>query len=187
MLDFLFSYSFWIHAIALIGIINTWKIFKESEKKKRRRAQWELNDISNYENQLRFVENSVISCKRLMNKSEYALYRILEERVSRQKGLRLFVQVSLGEVFGTAEDKAFSSINSKRVDFLVINWEGFPVLGIECNGGGHYQGNAAERDEVKRQIFANAGVPLVEISFQKISDLDKSKVISKINPHLQNI
>jgi hypothetical protein len=50
------------------------------------------------------------------------------------------------------------------VDIVVISGDGFPVAAIEYQGGGHYQGNAAARDAVKREALRKAGVKYVEIS-----------------------
>lgn len=55
-------------------------------------------------------------------------------------------------------------INSKRADFLVVDREGWPVAVIEYQGSGHYQGNAQERDAVKRTVLPRAGIRYIEVA-----------------------
>ena len=57
----------------------------------------------------------------------------------------------------------YRSINSKRIDILVVNRGGWPLLAVECQGAGHDQGNAAARDAVKKEALRKAGVRLMEI------------------------
>ncbi len=80
------------------------------------------------------------------------------------RGHRLFAQTCLGEVLASAHANAFRSINSKRVDMLIVDTGGFPVAAIEYQGAGHYQGNAAARDAVKKEALRKAGVHYMEVS-----------------------
>ena len=185
MPEFLSSYAFWIHVIAVLGIANTWKLHKVKKARSQRLEKWKQNNLADYSNQSRFLEKATLSCEPLMNKSEYHVFKILEPWIAEQTRFRLFAQVSLGEVFRTKDNNAFASINSKRVDFLIIDWNGYPALGIEVQGAGHGQGNADERDCVKRQIFKKANVPLLEIECKKLSDINKEQVISMLNAHLK--
>ena len=74
-------------------------------------------------------------------------------------------QTSLGEIIApsntsgskAARDLAFRSINSKRLDFPVIDRSGMPALAIECQGYGHYQNRAFMRDAMKREAVRKAG------------------------------
>src|SRR5690606_2597441 len=76
---------------------------------------------------------------------------------------RVMAQVSLGEVLSSPDPKAFSTINSKRVDLLLISNGGQPIAAIEFQGDGHYQGNAAARDAVKKDALRRAGVDYLEV------------------------
>lgn len=109
---------------------------------------------------------------RLMNKSEFAVFTTLE-RTAQQlgRGLRVMAQVNLGEILRpdptadkTQRDEAFASINSKRVDFIVINRTGEAALAVEVQGSGHHLGKTAFiRDAVKREALRRAGIPILEV------------------------
>ena len=80
----------------------------------------------------------------------------------------------MGEIMRTQRDtgtqkqrwQAYKAINSKRLDFLVIDPYGYPVLAVEYQGAGHYQGNAIERDAVKRAALEKASIPFIEVPAQ---------------------
>ena len=78
-------------------------------------------------------------------------------------GWRVMVQVSLGEILTSQDAKAFSCINSKRVDMLLIDEKCRPRHAIEYQGGAHYQGNAAARDAVKKEALRRAGIGYHEV------------------------
>ncbi|WP_408737301.1 DUF2726 domain-containing protein [Acetobacter pasteurianus] len=62
------------------------------------------------------------------------------------------------------QKQAFSSYSGKRVDFLLIDRYGLPVLVIEYHGTGHdLSGDADDRMAVKRLALQKAGIPLLEI------------------------
>jgi hypothetical protein len=114
--------------------------------------------------QLRHVMAARFTKKTLMSRAEFRVFRITEEASkAAQKGLRVFAQTSLGEVIGSDDRQAFDAVNSKRVDVLVVDYSGHPVAAVEYQGGGHYQGNAAARDAVKKEALRRAGVAYVEI------------------------
>ena len=99
-----------------------------------------------------------------MNGEEYGLFKQLERLVSRNtEGLRLFTQVSLGEILQSNDRDAFFSINSKRCDFLIIDKFGDALVVIEYHGSGHFQGDSSNRDEIKRLALKKASIPTVEV------------------------
>lgn len=115
---------------------------------------------------MEYISRVEFEPRRLLNRSEYGILRILEKVVRETGGgRRVMAQTSLGEVIGTrsasgteeARDLAFRSINSKRLDFLVIDRSGIPVLAVEYQGHGHYQNNAFMRDAVKREAVRKGG------------------------------
>jgi hypothetical protein len=73
-------------------------------------------------------------------------------------------QVSLGEVLSSPDARAYSAINSKRVDLLIVSRSGDPIAAIEYHGHGHYQGTAAARDAVKKEALRKAGVRYIEVT-----------------------
>lgn len=118
----------------------------------------------NVEEQLRAVMAGSFERRRLLNAGEYRVFKIIEDCVTApRRGYRVFAQTSLGEVLASPNETAFRSINSKRVDILIVDQGGWPVLAVEFQGGGHYQGSAAIRDAVKKEALDKAGVGYVEV------------------------
>ena len=119
-----------------------------------------------------FVSKVDFEQRPLLNPSEYKILRILEE-IARDTpgGHRVMAQTSLGQVLAPrpgsgsqeARDLAFRSINSKRLDFLVIDAYGKPVLAVEYQGHGHFSQTAFMRDAVKREALRKAGIRLMEV------------------------
>ncbi len=102
--------------------------------------------------------------QKLLNFSEYRVFRIIEDLVAEvRQGYRVFAQINLGEILRSPDDNAYRSINSKRVDILIVDRRGLPMLAVEYQGGGHYRGDAAARDAVKKEALRKAGVPYIEI------------------------
>lgn len=108
--------------------------------------------------------------KRVLNGGETTVYAsACSVTAGIDPSWRVWPQVSLGEVLRTegrsdADREAFRWINSKRVDFLVVDGAGWPVAVIEFQGSGHYQGNAGERDAVKRTVLPRAGIRYIEVA-----------------------
>ncbi|QQR39322.1 DUF2726 domain-containing protein [Devosia rhizoryzae] len=114
--------------------------------------------------QLRTVMHAPFQKQRLMSKGEYDVFRTVESHLRNcGPGFRLMAQPSMGEFLHSTDAEAYRSVNSKRVDMLVIDTHGFPVVAIEHQGPGHHQGDAAARDAVKREALRRAGVEFLEI------------------------
>ena len=114
--------------------------------------------------QLRHVMAATFYKKKVMNKSEYKVFKVVESEIHAQRnGCRVLSQTSLGEIVGTDNEKAFASVNSKRVDILIIGPYGDPLAAIEYQGSGHHQGSAAARDAIKREALRKAGVHFLEV------------------------
>lgn len=114
--------------------------------------------------QVRAVSGASFQRKQILNVGEYRVFRIIEaELISIRRGYRAFAQTSLGEILNSSNKDAFFAINAKRVDILVVDHGGWPVLAIEYEGAGHYQGTAIARDTMKVMALNNAGVGYLEI------------------------
>lgn len=117
------------------------------------------------ERQLNTVRKSEFRKCPLMNKSEYGVFCKLERLLSAsQRGYRVFAQVSLGEILGSDDKQAYLAINSKRADFVIIDWAGQPIAVVEYQGTGHYKNDATVRDAVKREACKSAGIAFIELS-----------------------
>jgi hypothetical protein len=132
----------------------------------RRRYQrpFRAYDKTDSADQLRAVMLAEFSARRVMSLAEYRVFKAVEAEVQAiGRGHRVFAQTALGEVIRSADRQAHSAINSKRVDVLVVGPQGLPVAAIEHQGQGHYQGDAAARDAVKKEALRKAGVAYIEI------------------------
>ena len=132
------------------------------ERRRQYGAERRENDVTDTANQLRFVSEAAFSRKALLNYEERRVFRAALTAI---KGTRygLACQVSMGEFIGSDDNKAHQSINAKRSDLLIYEHSTFlPVLVVEHQGSGHYQGNAEARDEVKRVVLERANVALLE-------------------------
>ena len=129
--------------------------------KRQSRFEPDLTDIGV---QLRAVMAAPFQKRKLLNWTEYDAFRVIEaDLAASHRGYRVFAQVSLGEVLKSTDDTGYRAINSKRVDMLVVDRGGWPVLAIECQGSGHYQGTAAARDAIKKEALRKAGVRFMEV------------------------
>ena len=103
---------------------------------------------------------------------------------------RRLLQTSLGETIApsntsgseAARGLAFRSINSKRLDFLVIDRSGMPALAVEYQGHGHYQNRAFMRDAVKREAVRKAGVPFLEIPAEYDVTVEENRIRAALRP-----
>lgn len=149
----------------LIGLFSSKSRSTSRNAKKSRLYLSTENKINivNKNDHLDVVILSKYKRKALMNKSEYQLFLRLEKLLSKgYQEFRLFTQVSMGEFLESIDKEAHFAINSKRVDFLIVDKNGYAVIVIEYQGQGHYQDNAAKRDAVKREACRKAGVIFLE-------------------------
>jgi phosphoribosyl 1,2-cyclic phosphodiesterase len=134
-------------------------------------------DITDVGQQLCAVMAAPFERRQLLNWSEYQTFKIVEADVAAmQQGFRVYPQTSLGEVLYSSDTNAFRSVNSKRVDMLIVNRAGWPIAAVEYQGTGHYQGTAAARDAVKKEALRKAGIRYVEISASLSANQIRSRV-----------
>ena len=145
-----------------------------------RRSRFQRQDVRDSSNQLRFVMAADFERKKVMGRSEYDVFAIVEAEARAFRGHRVFAQTSLGEILTSEDNRAFRCINSKRVDILVVAWNGYPVLAVEYQGGGHYQNDAAARDAVKKAALRKAGVAYLEASKLHSADEIRGSVRSAL-------
>ena len=184
-------HGFWFYAFYAVSILFNLLLLKSiinrigrDADRKQKAAAWDMTDV---ENQKRFLGEVGVVRKKLMNNSEYAVFRNIEKIVP--KGLRIMAQVSMGEFintqWGSASEpvtkKAYSAFNSKRVDMLIINQYGDPIIAIEYQGTGHNKGNYKDRDLIKKMALEKAGIELVEVFPSDQPDQYKEKVRRLLN------
>jgi len=131
--------------------------------------------------QLRIVMESDFTTQPLLNKSEARLFRELDRIViSCNPAWQVMAQVSLGEVVRCKDAQAYSCINSKRVDLLLMDDDCQPRHAIEYQGAGHHQGTAAARDAVKREALRRAGIGYHEIIAGITTPAELRRLVEKL-------
>lgn len=148
----------------------------ESQRKEnaaKRKQYFQENDVKDPDNQLKFIDQCDLRAAPPVNKEAVRVLYALEEWIRfNQPTWRVSFEVGMGAFIKTPYDPenrllaaAFSSYNSKRVDFLVIDQRGLPKFVIEYHGTGHdLSDDAADRMGVKRLVLQRANIPLIEIS-----------------------
>ena len=141
---------------------------------------------------MEFVANAAFEKQRLLNKEEARLLPLIERTVSKLgQGHRVMAQTSLGELIrpkkGSADGEtlknAYSSINSKRLDFAIIDRAGYLVCAIEYQGSGHYHTGAFMRDAVKREALRKSGVNFLEIGTGYTPEKVEEGVLRALRPN----
>lgn len=186
------EFKYWLAAIIVIFILV--RLFSKPGNAKSGKKPYPKNQQNYYpqeqvdtrsitEKQLESVSNNAFKKRPLMNKGEYALFCKLEKLLAEKyPRYRIFPQVSMGEIIGSENKHAYLSINSKRVDSVIINQTGEPCAVVEYQGYGHNKGNAAERDEIKKEACRKAGIKFIEIP-AKYTETE----ISQIGDFLQTL
>ena len=119
--------------------------------------------------QLDIVRRNEYEKVRILNREEAKVLPLLERTLrDLGQGHRVMAQTSLGEVIRPKSScldgrNAMAAINSKRLDFAVIDKFGMLTCAVEYQGSGHHQNGAFIRDAVKREALRKAGVPLLEV------------------------
>lgn len=115
--------------------------------------------------QLRKVMMADFKARPVFNQKELRLFRILEEALQAESpGWRAMGQVNLGEILSTPSKPAFFSVNSKRVDILLVDKDSNPLHAVEFQGKGHHRSaDTAARDAVKKEALRRAGIGYVEV------------------------
>lgn len=142
-------------------------------------------ELTQYQYQMHYIQQCELKSYNPMNKEVVKYFYYLNEWIQ-AKQLKWYVsfEVSMGAFIrtsGSAEAElqklAFSSYNSKRVDFLLIDHYGNPRGVIEYHGSGHYLSQSAnERMQVKMLVLQKVGIPLIEIPEQ----LDKQTFFERL-------
>ncbi|MGN6516951.1 MAG: DUF2726 domain-containing protein [Rhizomicrobium sp.] len=146
-------------------------------------ARFRLSDVEFCKMQLRRVKRAVFQKQRLMNFSEFVVFRTIEQDPAlKRAGYRLVAQAPLGEILQSQHKKGFHAVNGRRVDMLIVDRGGWPVLAIEYQGEGHYDATSDLRDAMKRTALTNAGVGYLEI-FPK-DKADKDILLSRVHAKL---
>jgi hypothetical protein len=131
--------------------------------------------------QLRIVMGATFTIQPLLNKSEARLFKEVDRIViGCNSEWQVMAQVSLGEILRSKDASAYSCINSKRVDFLLVDGDCRPRHAIEYQGGGHHRGTAAARDAVKKEALRRAGIGYHEVVAGHTTPAELRRVVERL-------
>lgn len=131
--------------------------------------------------QLRIVMGANFTAQPLLNKSEARVFKELDRIViGCNPGWQVMAQVSLGEILRSKDADAYSCINSKRVDLLLVDEDCQPRHAIEYQGGAHHQGTAAARDAVKKEALRRAGIGYYEVVAGHTTPSELRQLVEKL-------
>ena len=125
-----------------------------------------LQAVPDAADQLKAVMAADFAARPLLNRPEAKVFKALDEAViARNPGWQVMAQVSLGEFLSSKDKTAFLAVNSKRVDFALMDERACVVHVIEYQGTGHHLpgGSAAARDAVKKEALRKAGIGYHEV------------------------
>jgi hypothetical protein len=141
----------------------------------------QVSPVESTAEQLKAVMNADFKPRPLLNKPEIAVFKALDRIVvARNPHWQVMAQVSLGEFL--ASKAAYSCINSKRVDFALMDADGHVHHALEYQGDGHHQGSAAARDAVKKEALRKAGIGYHEIIAGHTTPAELRRLIEKLVP-----
>jgi hypothetical protein len=138
--------------------------------------------------QLRTVMAAEFTVQPLLNNGEARLFRELDRMVIvRNPGWQVMAQVCVGEILRSKDAKAYSCINSKRVDLLLMDEACQARHAIEYQGSGHHLPGsaAAARDAVKKEALRKAGIGYHEVIAGHTTPAELKRLIEKLVPPLQ--
>lgn len=133
--------------------------------------------------QLKTVMRADFRSRALLNKAEAQVFKALDRIViARNPQWQVMAQVCVGEFLTSDDGEAFRSINSKRVDFALMDGDCHVRHALEYQGSGHYQGSAAARDAVKKEALRKARVGYHEIVAGHTTPAELKRLVEKLVP-----
>ena len=134
--------------------------------------------------QLKAVSRAKFSSRPLLNRAEAKVFTALDTAViARNPQWQVMAQVSLGEFLASPDDDAFRAVNSKRVDFALMDADARVVHTLEYQGSGHHTGtSAAARDAVKKEALRKAGIGYHEIVAGHTTPSELRALVEKLVP-----
>ena len=142
---------------------------------------WSLQKQPDAADQLRTVMGATFTIQPILNRSEARLFKELDRIViDCNPAWHVMAQVSLGEILRSRDSDAYSCINSKRVDLLLMDGDCQPRHAIEYQGRAHHQGTAAARDAVKREALRRAGIGYHEVVAGQTTPAELRRLVKKL-------
>jgi len=139
--------------------------------------------------QLRRVMAANFASRPLLNRSEAQVFKALDRAViGRNPAWQVMAQVSLGECLKSGDTDAYGCINSKRVDFALMDEHCHVRHALEYQGSGHYLpgGGAAARDAVKKEALRKAGIGYHEVVAGHTTPGELRALVEKLVPRSED-
>ncbi|RJY10386.1 DUF2726 domain-containing protein [Aurantiacibacter aquimixticola] len=139
--------------------------------------------LTNAADQLEIVMGADFKPRPLLNRPEASVFKALDDAViGRNPRWQVMAQVSLGEFLASPDREAYGCVNSKRVDFALMDENCRVVHAIEYQGKGHHRGNAAARDAVKKEALRKAGIGYHEVVAGHTTPSELRALVDKLVP-----
>jgi hypothetical protein len=134
--------------------------------------------------QLKIVSKAEFAPRPLLNRSEANVFVALDKAViARNPGWQVMAQVSLGEFLASPDKDAYFAINSKRVDFALMDEKCCVRQVLEYQGDGHHLNNStAARDAIKKEALRKAGIGYHEIVAGHTTPSELRALVEKLVP-----
>ncbi len=144
----------------------------------------EVSDADFAADQLKTVSRASFSSRSLLNRAEATVFQALNQAViARNPGWQVMAQVSLGEFLSSPDKDAYLAVNSKRVDFALMDEKCCVVHALEYQGSGHHTGtSAAARDAVKKEALRKAGIGYHEVVAGHTTPSELRALVEKLVP-----
>lgn len=168
-------------------------VIDEKGQISRRKAYWAgrrksgLGSVTPAEraaDDLKKVAGAPFTARPLLNRPEAKVFETLDQAVvSRNKRWQVMAQVCIGEFLASPDTEAFRAVNSKRVDFALMDENCCVRHAIEYQGSGHHLGSsAAARDAVKKEALRKAGIGYHEVVAGHTTPSELRALIEKLVP-----
>lgn len=174
------------------SLILAMTVIDEKQKIAKRKAFWAgLKGRSQGEakadfaaDQLKTVSAASFTARALLNRSEAKVFQTLDAAVlARNSKWQVMAQVSLGEFLASTDRDAFFAVNSKRVDFALMDENCRVIHALEYQGSGHHAGeSAAARDAVKKEALRKAGIGYHEVVAGSTTPNDLRRLVDRLVP-----
>lgn len=134
--------------------------------------------------QLKIVSKAEFAPRPLLNRSEANVFAALDKAViARNPGWQVMAQVSLGEFLASPDKDAYLAVNSKRVDFALMDEKCCVRHALEYQGNGHHLNNStAARDAIKKEALRKAGIGYHEIVAGHTTPSELRTLVEKLVP-----
>lgn len=134
--------------------------------------------------QLKIVSKAEFAQRPLLNRSEANVFAALDKAViARNPRWQVMAQVSLGEFLASPDKDAYFAVNSKRVDFALMDEKCCVRHALEYQGNGHHLSNStAARDAIKKEALRKAGIGYHEIVAGHTTPNELRALIEKLVP-----